>query len=486
MKCPFCHQEIAINKQFCPHCGQKVDVTFDQIAGSVRDDAALRRGRSVEDALRYLIVAAGIVGSVIWGLNDLWDRRLAYGGADTPSLESPPPELGAIETINQPYRDLFPADEMPESRPRVFGYRTRYKKILRERNRSSPEFAKCIDLGLSYLRKRQEKDGSWSVNTGDLHIAKNRDESTHFAGFRIGLTSLCLLPFLGEGIPWWDESGGADPNKGAMVRALACIVKSQDKNGRFGNVDESKFREYMYQHALATQALSEAAGLSGDVYLADAAQKAVDLIESVQGENGGWSYRSKAGDREDTSVTAWQVQALLAAREAGLKVNEEVLKKALGFFRMATEEKTGRVEYWLSHREPNPRQSLYGVGLLMRQWLGEDNGTSVHALMAKAIAEKPPVFVKGWGTGWTEGRREDDIQRRESFNPYTWYFATYALFNRQDENWEAWNSAMAEALPNLQDGDGAWHASDVYSAKAGAPYATALCLLCLQVYYRVQ
>ena len=65
----------------------------------------------------------------------------------------------------------------------------------------------------------------------------------------------------------------------------------------------------MYSHGLATIALCEAYGLSGDKQAGVAAQRAVNFILTAQNPNdGGWRYNPK--DPGDTSVVGWQLMAL--------------------------------------------------------------------------------------------------------------------------------------------------------------------------------
>ena len=75
----------------------------------------------------------------------------------------------------------------------------------------------------------------------------------------------------------------------------------------------------MYQHALATQALCEGYGTSGDPFLKQAAQKAVDFLIFAQNPGlGGWRYEARQDC--DTSVTGWVVLALMTALDAHFKV----------------------------------------------------------------------------------------------------------------------------------------------------------------------
>ena len=65
----------------------------------------------------------------------------------------------------------------------------------------------------------------------------------------------------------------------------------------------------MYSHGLATLALSEAYGLTGDKQVGQAAQKGIDFIIAAQNKtDGGWRYNP--GDAGDTSAFGWQISAL--------------------------------------------------------------------------------------------------------------------------------------------------------------------------------
>ena len=74
----------------------------------------------------------------------------------------------------------------------------------------------------------------------------------------------------------------------------------------------------MYGHGLATIALSEAYGLTGDSQVGQAAQGAVNFILAAQNsKDGGWRYNPK--DPGDTSVLGWQLTALKSARHGRIE-----------------------------------------------------------------------------------------------------------------------------------------------------------------------
>ena len=83
----------------------------------------------------------------------------------------------------------------------------------------------------------------------------------------------------------------------------------------------------MYSHGIATIALCEAYGMSGDKSLHIPAQRAIDfIVESQNKKTGGWRYRP--GEPGDTSVVGWQVMALKSGQMADLNVPQETLDLA--------------------------------------------------------------------------------------------------------------------------------------------------------------
>ena len=86
----------------------------------------------------------------------------------------------------------------------------------------------------------------------------------------------------------------------------------------------------MYEHGLATLALSEVWGMSDNAKLRDSLKRAVQIILRSQNREGGWRYHPRPEDA-DLSVTVMQIVALASAREAGIYVPDETIEKALSF-----------------------------------------------------------------------------------------------------------------------------------------------------------
>ena len=74
-------------------------------------------------------------------------------------------------------------------------------------------------------------------------------------------------------------------------------------------------------------------------------------------------------------------------------------------------------------------------------------------------------------------------------NLYFWYYATLASFRTGGSAWSRWNAQMKHVLLDAQESDGSFKPISIYSDYAGddntdRSYATALCVLTLEVYYR--
>ncbi len=125
-----------------------------------------------------------------------------------------------------------------------------------------------------------------------------------------------LLPFL--------AAGQTHKTKGLykehITKGILWLLRNQQPDGCLANPNGN---QAMYSHGLATIALSEAYGLSGDHNVGAAAQAAVDYILKSQNKaDGGWRYHP--GMEGDTSVVGWQLMALKSAHMAGLSFSQDV------------------------------------------------------------------------------------------------------------------------------------------------------------------
>jgi hypothetical protein len=84
---------------------------------------------------------------------------------------------------------------------------------------------------------------------------------------------------------------------------------------------------------------------------------------------------------------------------------------------------------------------------------------------------------------------DDEFVSQAAGNLYFWYYGSLALLRHGGDAWERWNAALKDTLLPAQRRDGSWEPIDIYCRYAGdedgdAVYATAMCTLTLEVYYR--
>ena len=144
------------------------------------------------------------------------------------------------------------------------------------------EASKAIDKGLAHMLAVQKEDGSWDSN-GE-------------GGHAVGITSLALMAFMSKA-----HFPGFGPHGEELDRGMKWLLTEAKKrpDGYLGTV--------MYEHGLATLALSELWGMArdseDDAAIQVALEKAVDVIIRSQNPGGGWRYQPQADGGEDTSAS---------------------------------------------------------------------------------------------------------------------------------------------------------------------------------------
>jgi hypothetical protein len=361
----------------------------------------------------------------------------------------------------------------------------------RMRIKASPLTKNAVRAGLLWLARHQEEDGRWSTKgfagrcRGEARCG-GQGSGSHDSG----LTGLALLAFLGAGFLPTTRSGIEDPfEKGRAIhygdtvrKGLRWLKEGQDLEGCFPNQEG----EFMYDHAIATLAMAEAAWLCISPLYREPAQRGVDFLQKAQNPGSGWRYTVRPGD-SDTSVTGWCVMALKSAELSGLALDPAAFEGARRWLARVTSTE-GVVGYespgdagstmpgindrWQAH------PAMTAVGLLMKAFLERRRGDPWMKAAAGRLLRDLPL--------WDEKKKSVDF--------YYWYYAALALFQYDAPDgpvWKAFNESMKQALLPFQSRsqagcrEGSWDpAADRWGRVGGRVYATALNVLTLEVYYR--
>jgi hypothetical protein len=256
-----------------------------------------------------------------------------------------------------------------------------------------------------------------------------------------------------------------------VEKAITYLLSAMDDSGKF----KAAGGHYVYGHALATYAMAEAYGMTRIPLLKPAMEKAVNVIIAGQQAGGGWDYDYKAqSTRNDSSVSAWQIQALKAAKIAGSTHEKlhDALKRSLDGLKQVYRADTGRFTYVPGG---NSNDGLTALGILCHQLNGQGNSQIVNTALAALNEAQPDIIV-------TKGQDGAD---RWPF--YAAYYITQAKFHAGDAVFKAWNRKVVPELLKTQNADGSWSGKgpeDRGGELSTKTYATTLAALSLQVYYR--
>lgn len=294
------------------------------------------------------------------------------------------------------------------------------------------EIEQATKRGLDYLAKTQLPDGSWP----DLY------------GKSPAVVGLAVMAFMAHG-----EVPGRGKYKDHTTRAVDYILTNARENGLIARAGTPP----MYDHGFATLALAEAYGMSPRKELERALLLAVRLVERVQNPQGGWRYQPTPADA-DITVTGCQLMALRAARNAGVNVRSDVIRKGLDYIKVCACP-DGGFSYMPGGGSGKART---GIGVLLLQLLGESD-SPLAAKGADYLLGQPPVAG-------------------ESYFYYGVYYCSQAMFQKGGEHWQFWRKKMLDVLLPMQEADGGWPPR---GTSAGKTYATAMAILALEVEWKL-
>ena len=342
---------------------------------------------------------------------------------------------------------------------------------------------------LRWLKRHQSPDGSWDVDGYTAHCDPMFGQKCDGVGSvkegDPGVTGLALLAYLGAGYTHDDGTEFAD----TVRNGLKYLKGIQDGEGYFAAEKTSHF--YMYGHAIATLAMTEAYGLTGQELFKGYAERGIDVIVRAQndhpdkpGEKYGWRYYPKDGDN-DTSVSGWMIMALKSAKACELHVPEEAFHGMENWVDFVTDD----VYYRAGYQSPGGASALPVE--LQDKFRSTETTTAISILSRIFIGQRPTLAAIKAGAGLLLQDLPVWNEQDGSIDYYYWYYGTLAMFQVGGESWKDWNKAMKTSLVDHQlkrnDGCqwGSWNPNvDKWSGRGSRVYATAINCLTLEVYYR--
>jgi len=290
-----------------------------------------------------------------------------------------------------------------------------------------PDIDHMYVKGIEYLAQHQDANGCWAPPFGN----------------EPAVVGLCVLSMLAHG-----EDPNYGPYSDAVHKSINYILKNQAP-------DTGYIGSSMYNHGFSTLALAEAYGYVHDDRIGPALQKAVDLILNSQSRNANnaWRYSPDSPDA-DTTVSGAQMVALFAARNAGIGVPEDAIRKALRFF-SDCQTPDGGIGYTTASGPDGARTAI---------------GALVFSL---ARQQKSAAFRSA--VEYLEANPTDE----GGYHQYYLYYAAQAFFRVSPQAFDAWNAQNVKSLASTQLDDGSWNSG------LGPAFSTAASLLSLALNYRL-
>ncbi len=308
-------------------------------------------------------------------------------------------------------------------------------------------------------RRALERSLAWlahsQAETGDGSFPRGVGEDLEYAP--VAITALGTLALM---------AGGSSPSQGPHHKAVARAVDylllhtdlspaSPTRGFISAGGDETSL---MHGHGFATLALAEALGMSPKgTRIRAALEAAVALIQRTQGSAGGWFYKPKRQSEHEGSLTVCMLQALRAAREAGVAVDAKIIARAVGYLEKSQLE-DGSFAYQIGSSRSSVALTAAAISSL--------NATGEYG--GKAIARGVDAIFKGLAQ-----RDEDGETSRFPF--YERLYLAQAFWQHQDTAlFRRWYPDAEKLMLRTQDQNGSW-----FDPRFGRAYATAMNALVL-------
>ncbi len=307
----------------------------------------------------------------------------------------------------------------------------------------TPAARKAVDAGLKYLKDHQHENGAFGTGS--------------YKG-SVGITSLCGLAVLSAG---HQPGAGAF---GALLDAALDFVASQEDARQPGFLHNPTASPHgpMYGHGYGVMFLAAAHGHVADKKRAGKVRellgRAVELTLTSQNAQKGWRYLPTSRD-SDVTVTAGQVCALRAARDAGIGVPKAALDGAADYVKRCQDTDGGF--HYMAGGGGKTGWARSAAGLLALYSAGVTRGREVEGALKYVLANRPDPKAPG-------------AARPDMHYYFGHSYSALATWAAGGDARKEWYTAARDELIARQGADGAW------TDQICPHYATAMALIALQ------
>jgi hypothetical protein len=313
----------------------------------------------------------------------------------------------------------------------------------RARSVAGPKYDQRVDAAIEWLCSAQEPDGHWDSSKWGAQKY-----------FTPGITALAILAVLKQ-----DPNAMGEQFAETIRRGLDYLLSLQNGEGRIGPLNSGT----PYNQGIATLAMLEACDRQKNTGCKPAVERSLKYIQKTQLAAGGWGYPRVPDDSGNTSITVWQLLALLKAEAMGRTDVRPSIEKGMTWLDRVVDP-DGTIGYNRPLNFPYGHETLTAAGALC---FLTDKGRSVPT----------PHLVQVMKTLRNAARQKADVDY------YRLYFITRALQAAGGEDPEL-ITGLREALVACQTQNGvlagSFEASDRWGSAGGRVYATAMAVLALK------
>jgi len=319
------------------------------------------------------------------------------------------------------------------------------------------------DTSYDHLERYRELVDA-AIERGLRYLSERQDGAGHFStSYPVAVTALAGMAMIGDGVTYGRGRYGYD-----VRQAVEYLIdpKVRDDSGficeRSGD-SLSKMHGHTYAILFLSQVIGTLPDPAEDAKVRRVVEQGVALIIRSQTVRGGWGYLP-GDDQDESSLTVCALQALRAAKDAGIHVPPATIRAAVRYLKECCKE-DGSFRYSLTRGSRESTYELTAAAVSTLDAAGE-YGMEEHArgveFLRKTIAE-------------TIAARRSVLDAASGYPFYGNLYAGQVCHQLGGEIWLEWSRDAWPELLARQKAGGHWE------SRFGNEYATAMALLILEI-----